>query len=232
MSRTTTQITRTADWLLEAHDPLAELVYKGTPRPWKQTDLTADQRAELDAQARAERAESDGTHLPETPAPIHLDVLDDLTHQQHTARATATRIAAALGDHTMHVQLTRQTDAPTIDTIRYIKTAAEKLHPDRDAQLLAATTHTLHRMRTATARHLTEVTEGQRLKAHCPWCHYEHLRIRTIGPEHRPDTVVRCESDRCDPPPKDCGTWHWGRPCWPLHEWEWLAKIINWANSK
>lgn len=227
---TTAQITSTATWLLEAHDPLAELRHKGTPRPWKQTDLTAEQRAQADAEVLAERADPNLASFPATPAPVHIDILDDLTDQQQTARSTGSSIAATLGDDAMHVQLTRQADTTTTDVIRYIRSAAPRLDPDQHAEVLATTAAKLDQMKTATARHMTEVTEGQRLKTRCPWCAGEQLMVRTIGPDWNPEVVIRCETGVCEPTPGDCGTWHHGMPCWPLHEWEWLARMINWAN--
>lgn len=89
----------------------------------------------------------------------------------------------------------------------------------------------LNRMKSATARHLTEVTEGQRLKTQCPWCRGEQLMVRTIGPERNPEVVIQCESGVCEPTPDDYGTWHRGLPCWPLHEWEWLARMIEWTHK-
>ncbi|WP_146341122.1 hypothetical protein [Nesterenkonia sp. NBAIMH1] len=223
-----------ARWLLEAHEPMAELRYKGTPRPWKQPDPTVEQRAEQDAEARADRRDrqpgSTGV-LPPAPAPVHLDVLDDLEGQQQTAHKVARRIAKSLQHDRWRVLLARDPSMPTRELLRYISNTAVELDAAGHPETLEATAATLQQMKAATARHLTEVTEGQRRKTECPWCRGEHLKIRTIGPDDRPEVVVRCESQQCEPSAADCGTWHRGMPCWPFHEWEWLAKRIDGVNS-
>ncbi|MGZ4589141.1 MAG: hypothetical protein ACXVX9_15210, partial [Mycobacteriaceae bacterium] len=79
------------------------------------------------------------------------------------------------------------------------------------------------------------ISDGQVLKAVCPWCGgrteahptggAHTLRVRNI---HGLDTtVVVCEGGACEPPAEDCGTWVRGRPAWRQYEWDWLADRIN-----
>ncbi|GAA1154080.1 hypothetical protein [Nesterenkonia sandarakina] len=129
----------------------------------------------------------------------------------------------------MHVQLTRQADTTATDVLRYVRAAAPRLDPAQHAEVLATTAAKLDQMKTTTARHMTE---GQRLKTECPWCRGEQLMVRSIGAEKNPGVVIRCETGACEPSPGDCGTWHHGMPCWPLHEWDWLTRMIDWSMTR
>lgn len=68
----------------------------------------------------------------------------------------------------MYVQLTRQADTTTTDVLRYIRAAPRRLDPDQHAEVFATTASNLNEMKTSTARHMTEVTEGQQLRTECP----------------------------------------------------------------
>ncbi|MFD0886738.1 hypothetical protein ACFQ08_19500, partial [Streptosporangium algeriense] len=55
--------------LIEARLPMS------TPRPWRQTALDDEARAERDAQARLERVERSALSFGESPAPVDISVL-------------------------------------------------------------------------------------------------------------------------------------------------------------
>ncbi|MGJ9374216.1 hypothetical protein [Nesterenkonia sp. CF4.4] len=130
-----------------------------------------------EAEVLAERADPNLASFPATPAPVQIDILDDLT--------------------------------------------------DQHAEVLATTAANLDQMKAATARNVTEVTEGPRLETSYPWCRGEQLMVRSIGADWSPEVVIRCESGICEPTPGECGTWHRGMPCWPLNERKWLAQHMG-----
>lgn len=221
------------NWLLDAWDPLREARIKGTPRPWKMADTTPEQRAQADARARAEKTERGAFVLGESPAPIHLDVLDQILDVGIRARQLAIQHAEAVGDAPALVYLSRVQNPDAVRLLQYLTTTTTRLD---DNDLLTHTGTVLRGLRVETAKHFAEVVEGQRLKAYCPWCDgNETLKFRLIGPRHAPEIVVRCESGACEPPEADCGCWT-GRglalPTWRLYEWEWLAGRINYHNDK
>lgn len=209
-----TRIPETADWITHRWDDLQDLIVKGTPLPWREHNLTPEQRSALDAQARAER-HTQGT-LGDTPAPIHLTALDLTTEIYTHIQDLLVTIAPPKIGHWA------ATNHPPIRLLlSYLKD-----HPATEDEA-AAINHTLHRAKAAMAALFSEVTDGQRLKCDCPWCHQPTLTIRLIGPDGAQQPVVRCESGVCEPPSADCGTWHRGLPAWPFHEWDWLSQRIN-----
>lgn len=212
-----------ARWLTTALQPLHDSRLKGTPRPWKQPDLTPEQQARLDAQARQEKA-ANPANIGESPAPLHLDVLDLQQQITRTAQQTAHAIATALQHelHAVHYQRPNKTNPTT--TLAYIAEHAQTAGTQTD---LTQHANQLRHLRQQTARHFAEIVDGQRLKATCPWCNHDRLKFRLLGNPTAPEIIVRCEAPNCQPPAEDCGTYHKGRPCWPLHEWEWLAGRID-----
>lgn len=224
MIPTAERIRRDTTWLTQAWEPLYASRIKGTPRPWKEPTLTPEAKADLDRRAREER-HAHGAMFGESPAPLHIDVLALTMDIAHTTRALATHIAKTIGDTPAHTYLTRRADHHPIDLLDYIHTTATQLDPEGTAA--AYTLGQLQHLRTSTARYFTEAVDGQRLKTDCPWCGNPTLFFRRIGPEHRPEFVVACESGTCTPDYRDCGTWLGATPAWPFHEWTWLAKRIN-----
>ena len=212
----THQLATDAAWIADAWPALHESRLKGTPRRWHQTELTPEQRAQREAQHRAEKRAHGAPPGPDSPAPLHLDVLDLMQAIAHTARHTARLIQAG--------NLTN----PPPDTngkLRYIAAHAHTLDDDPD------TAHAAHKMRNhrqAVNQQWAQVVDGQRLKTGCPWCKQHALYFRSIGPEHNAEMVIRCESGVCNPQ-EDAGTWYGGKPCWPFHEWAWLATRIDHA---
>ena len=216
-------------WLLDAWDPLQEARTKGTPRPWKETTATIEQQATLDAEARAEKAERGAFVLGDSPAPLHLDILDRLLNIQATTRAIARAIADTTFDSQALVYLTRTKNPSSIQLLEYIHTTITRLVEPRHQQVLDDTQEAIHQLRMRTAGHFAELVDGKTLKAQCPWCGASKLRFRLLGQTH-PEFVIRCESGLCQPGPNDCGAWT-GQgltlPTWPQWEWTWFAKQLN-----
>lgn len=232
MNKTIDDITRHAAWLADAWEPLHESRIKGTPRRWRQTDITPARRAQLDATHRAEKQAHGAPAGADSPAPIHIDVLDLTLDITGTAYRIAKTIATHTEDPTTLVYLSRQTNHEAPDLLTYIARRAN--HLDTTDTLIEKVATTIERqlrhLRNGVANQFTEVVDGQRLKANCPWCEQPALYFRAIGPEHNTEIVIRCESKQCEPAPEYCGTHHQGNPTWPFHEWSWLAKHINHTN--
>lgn len=204
-----------AAWIADAWPALHESRLKGTPRRWRQTDLTPEQRAALAVEHQAEKRAAGAPAGADSPAPLHLDVLDLLVDIDDTSRYGARIIQA----HTLD-------DPPTntIGRLNYITVNAHTLDPnDDDTRRIE---QQLRNHRAAITKQWAEVVDGQRLKASCPWCQHHALYFRAIGPELQTEIVIRCESGTCNPG-DDAGVWHQGKPCWPFHEWAWLANRID-----
>jgi len=221
MSAPTT--TENLTWLESRWAGLTATRLRGTPRPWRQATLTPEQRAHLDAQARAEKLEHGAFVLGESPAPIHLDTLDHMDTLVQTITVLAQELAHDLGhDAIAQKALTHRYSHPLL-LLEYLRNHHLDATEETQARIHAETAQ----LRRTIAAHLSEITDGQHLAADCPWCHHDKLYLRLIGPEHNRQPVIRCESGACEPPESDCGTWHHNNPTWPFHEWEWLANIIN-----
>lgn|GEM_PF-2519913 len=221
-----TRLTNDATWLADALDPLHQTRLKGTPRPWRQTELTPEQRAALDLEARAEKTARGAGAFGESPAPIHLDVLDLEQNIDTTALTLCQLIEHARPATAITPLLTEHIHRTTaITRLRYIVRNTTHLNPANPHVIHAA--NAFHGYRTRIETTWGEITIGQRLKAPCPWCGAHQLRFRAIGPDHAQEIVLRCESGTCDPDETHCGTWHHGHPCWPMHEWAWLARWID-----
>ena len=100
---------------------------------------------------------------------------------------------------------------------------------DVDPGVLDEAEHVVTRMRGRLARSLNELTDGQVLPGLCAWCHGatttapaggdRTLTVKVVAEQ----PLIVCESDLCEPPPEDCGTWLFGKPAWTQNEGEWLA---------
>lgn len=211
----TDHIGTNAAWIHDAFPALHESRLKGTPRRWRQTDLTPQQLQALDAEHRDQKRAAGAPAGADSQAPLHLDVLVLLTSIESTASYAARIIQAGY-----HV------DAPRtpMEQLAYIANYAHTLDPaDQDTQEIH---RQLQQHRGATTRKWAEVTDGQRLKAACPWCQGHNLYFRDISPGIQAEVVVRCESGACNPG-DDAGIYHHGNPCWPYTEWAWLANRID-----
>lgn len=215
-------------WLADHTPDLAEARLKGTPRPWRQSQAwDSETRAAMDAAARAERAERSDAAIGEHPAPLHLDTMELLVD----LLATADWLAELVSQHAGVERL--PTPASSFaDPVPYLRHAAHWLQDAYVAEPAVAfyVERESARLRTEVSVALNLVTDGQTLKAECPWCcgvTETHpgggaftLRVRTLpGGE----TAIVCHG-LCDPPESDVGAWWRGKPAWPLAtEGAWLA---------
>lgn len=226
-------------WIADRWADLYEARLKGTARPYREPSGTPEARAERDRLAKVERLERSGLAPGEHPSPVHTDVLDVLADVLMRADMLHEHIAQTLGiDRLPHATSAYDDASPYLTFIREHLSAAVLA----DEDMLDAASDTATHLRTAMAAVFGEFYDGQRLAAVCDFCggvDARHpgggahtLRVRVLwmptptNKDHH-ETVVMCENDGCDPAPADCGTRHKGRPAWPMHEWEWLAKRLD-----
>lgn len=226
----TARIIADLEWVIEYWPDLTEARLPGTARPWRQPDLTSEQRAERDHLARIERQERSGLAPGEAPAPVDLAVLDLLGEILWQADEIAGVIADAIMCPRLAPPPSALTDArPWLDFAARHYGEAE-LHTDDYARVANTTRDLVAQV----ARALCLVYDGQRLDVECPWCagRTETTPVggaKTWRVRQLPGDLVAivCESGTCEPPSKDVGTWWRGRPCWPVAEWDWLSKQVT-----
>lgn len=208
---------------------LAETRIPGTALPWRPPDLSPEQRAERDHQARADRLDTEAIGF--SAAPLHVGIVDVLTDLaadlDHVAGILATethrpapRLPSALAD-----------PRPLLG---WCRAALVDAKDHRTVERVAEWTTAM--LETVNAR-VSDLWDGMRLPIVCPWClgvtpyapaggaHTWRVRLLPGSPSKL--VVIRCESGTCEPPERDVGTWHRGRPCWPIHEFEWLARRVE-----
>ena len=227
-------ILRDLTWLEEMWPDLVESRIPGTDRPWREPTITPERRAELDELAKAEKEARGPECLGESPAPVHVDVLDvlsdllmamDLLHEHVAQTAGLDRLPSApsaYADPSPYLRFIREHLAAAAEVDEEVVDAAA----DKCREQVDAVSHSLALLR-----------DGQTLKAPCPWCRgvTPHtpaggaftLRVRIIPWLEDETAAVVCHNDACDPPEAECGTRHRGRPAWPSWEWDWLAKRLE-----
>lgn len=214
------------EWLIAYWPDLVVARLPGTARPWRQPQLTPERRAELDAQARIERAERSDVALGESPAPVDVAILDVMAGVLWDAADIAEQATGAAGVERLEPPSTAYADARP-----YLECAVKMLPAvPWVADEVAATARL---MVGAVAHALCLVYDGQSLDVVCPWCGgrtevapaggARTWRVRQLPG----DLVAIVCGGLCEPPSKDVGTWWRGRPCWPVAEWDWLAKRVT-----
>lgn len=211
---------------------LAETRIPGTPPPWRPPELTAEQRAVRDHQARLDRLDTDA--IGWSAAPLHLAVVDVLTDLAAELGELADVIADGAGAAAPVMSSALSDPRPLL---AWCRTALG----DADADTVAYVADRAAAMRRTVERRTADVWDGMRLPIVCPWCrgvtpyapaggeHTWRMRMLPGSPQTVPAIV--CESGVCEPPERDVGTWWRGRPCWPVPEWEWLARRVEAAGA-
>jgi hypothetical protein len=230
----TSHVITDLEWVIAYWPDLTESRLPGTARPWRQPELSPEQRAERDHAARLERDERGAWALGESPAPVDVGVLDLL--------ASLLMDADIAHDHVSRGAGLERLDPPSsafADARPYLEYTAKHLPavPDDDPIVLEVA-RLARAMVDQIARALCLVYDGQRLDVECPWCE-GRTELAPVGGEKTwrvrelPGGLVAivCESGTCEPPSADVGTWYRGRPCWPTWDWEWLAKRLT-ANEE
>ncbi|MEV4458480.1 hypothetical protein [Microbispora sp. NPDC049633] len=212
-------------WLIEYWPDLLEARLPGTPRPWRYEPLTAEQRAARDEEARQDRLERTTDALGESPAPLDVGVLSTALELLVRADDLAAEVAEHAGVDVLPPPRLGQLDARP-----YLEHA--RRHITLDLEERAAPIVAL--MVGKVAAVLGLVVDGQLLAVVCPWCQ-GITDDEPIGGAHTwrvrelpgGQVAIVCESGHCEPPAREVGTWWGGRPCWPMSEWERLARLVS-----
>lgn len=214
------------EWVSAYWPDLAESRMPGTRRPWRQPDITAEQKELRDETARVERDERSPLALGASPAPVDVAVLDLMSDIVWDAFDLAETIAVEGGTG---IPAPEAPSTAFADARPYLDFAARHLTED----LADWAYSTARRMMERVARTLAMVYDGQALEVVCPWC-------RGVTPDHpgggaatwrvreMPGGMVGivCENV-CEPPSRDVGTWWGGHPVWPISDWDSLARRIQ-----
>jgi len=197
------------------------------PRP--PSLLTPEQRAELDHAARLERVERDGLMPGEHQDAARAEILDLMASLAYDADDLAEVIALAIW-----CPRPEPGSSAFADPTPLLDFAGRNLSMlDRDTAYWVS--YQAHRMLADVSRALCLTFDGQLLQAVCLWCGGGVSGARTWRVRQLPgdEIAIVCEGDQpCEPPSKSVGTWWKSRPCWPLREWEWLAKQLLAADER
>lgn len=228
-------------------DLLATRLY-GPPRHRAEQELTAGERAERDAVARAERREADPEAPGWSPAPVRLDVVEvvadvtdgvldleeavrealDLPAAERVRRPSRTRLT-----HDAHRNLAdvQEPDGSVHWACVWIEDALPALAAD--PVLACHVADEARRMARAVLAAIGHIADSVLIQARCFVCggvDEEHpggartLRLYTEG--RLVDAYVLCHNPRCEPDARQCGARRHGRPMWTADELVWLnAKL-------
>jgi hypothetical protein len=209
---------------------LAETRIPGTPPPYREPSITPERRAELDYQARAERVERHEIAPGEHVDAVRPEVLDLLAGLLIDADDIAELVARAVMCPRLEPPSTAFADpGPWLSfAVRHLPSAG------RHRVVVEHVAEVSGRMLGEVSRALSLMHDGQRLRVVCPWCGGGLAGERTWRVRQLPgdEVAIVCESGMCDPPSRDVGTWWRGLPCWPIREWDWLAKRLNAAEKQ
>jgi hypothetical protein len=211
--------------VIEYWPGLADTRLPDVRRPHREPTITPEARAELDHQARIERAEridiAPGEHI-DAVRPEVLDMMGDLLW-------ISDDVAAVVASAIYCPQLPPPTTAFADPSPLLAWTAANlplghQADPDL-VQYVAGKTGDMVAMLTMA---LSLSYDGQRLQVLCPWCKGAILGERTLRVRVLPGDMVAivCEFPLCSPELNEVKTWWKGRPVWDLEMWPWLAKRI------
>ncbi|GAA4911349.1 hypothetical protein [Streptomonospora salina] len=219
-------------WIAESWPDLHQMRLPGTRRRRTRRPLSRTARRRADELARTERQEQPLAVLGASRAPMHVAVLDDLAQVLAEATETAAGINAATGIVEPDPPSTAY-DFEALDRLLAYAAAHLAAAADADPGVLDDAQAAAARMRRTLERSLSEIVDGQVLSTVCAWCHGRTAEA-PVGGERTlvvrlvaGNPLIVCESDACEPPPADCGTWLFGKPAWPDAEWEWLAKRLG-----
>ncbi|MGW4641821.1 hypothetical protein ACWEN6_25105 [Sphaerisporangium sp. NPDC004334] len=217
-------IDRTHEVLADLRDALPlldEALLPGTPRRWAQRDLTDDQRARMDALARAERETKHANlarglkALGDGRAPLALDVLDTITDITTSTAELEQAVCERLG-------LTVRAGASTDQRLADLQVLLGRIDEHND--LAEHVNDEGHRMRRQARSALGDTEPVRRVDGYCLHCRCYSLKA---FPERG---VIVCVNSacRCNDPACRCrthprpGTHRWYEP-----EWKKLAHDLD-----
>ena len=212
--------------LVDRWPDLNESRIKGTRRPL--TGMTLGKPVREDDGMRG---------IGETPAPVHLDVLDTMR--------VILGISYLLHEHvseTLALDPLPEPRDPYGDPRPFLRDVAQWLPRacEIDPEMAGAAHEKATHMRVLMLGKLGELVDGQTLDAVCPFCNGStgpgHRDVRTLrvrvaratGGRGGPEPLIVCENVAgCTVLAGEAGVWVRGNPAWPVAEWDWLAKRLN-----
>ncbi|MCP3017288.1 hypothetical protein NGM33_28555 [Nocardiopsis dassonvillei] len=219
-------------WIGESWQDLYELRLPGKRRTAPRRPMSRAARERADELARIEKAEQGLSILGASQAPMDVSVLDTLADLLAQLCELDDRLTLTAGVADVEPPST----AYDFEAIGRIVAHASEVLPiaaDVDPGALDEAEHAVRRLRARLASALGDLTDGQVLPGLCAWCHgatseapaggERTLTVHVVADQ----TLIVCESDLCDPPAEDCGTWLKGKPAWRDHEWGWLAQRME-----
>ncbi|WP_113699169.1 hypothetical protein [Nonomuraea lactucae] len=226
----------TLDWLIEYWPDLLDArLPMATRRPWQTPTLDAEGKELLDAAAYLDRYFRNPLGVRESPAPLDVNVLqtvlDVLVH--------ADDLAAELGEWSVR-PLLASPGMGELDARPYLAYARARLAEEQEdlgepGPWSEWAEPIVHRVYESVARALAMLYTGQTVRVICPWC-LGRTAENPIGGEYtwrihelpgRPPQIAIICHGQCEPPQREVGTWWGGKPCWPLWDWERLAKRVR-----
>lgn len=223
-----TAITNDLNWVAQSWPDLYQLRLPGARRRAPRRPMSAAARERADEQARIEKAEQGASVLGASQAPMDVSVLDSLAELLAQAVELDDRITMTAGAPDCEPPTTAY-DFEALPRILAHTAAHLTAAADVNLGMLDEAEHVTRKMKGRLDRALGNLTEGQVLPGLCAWCHGATTTAPAGGEKTLTVHVVAgqplivCESDLCDPPPEDCGTWLFGKPAWTQNEWSWLA---------
>jgi hypothetical protein len=232
------------NFLAEHYPELLDSRIPGTPRPWREPQLTPERRAALTARAEREalvmhtdlpmhlRARSP-EELGESPAPLHIDTLDLLVDVLAVADETAGHVAQYAG-----VEQPTPASSAFADPRPFLRFIAQHITGavEADPEMLGVVQDNLRPLVAQVSASLNLLRDGQILKAPCFVCRGRTpetpvggaftLRVTTLDDD---TPAVVCRNPLCEPTEAECGTWLRGSPAWIFSEWTWLADRLEGA---
>jgi hypothetical protein len=234
-------IRRDLQWICDRWEDVHELRLKGTPRPWREPSISPEARAELDRLARIEKIDREGLTMGESPAPVHIDVLDTLAEILMRSDMLAEHVAGSLGVERLDHAASAFDDAEPF--LRFVDLHLAEFAED-DPDGMDAVSDVARELKAEMGRVLGEVYDGQLLTGLCPFCDGRDdrhpsggartMRVRLVWmprPDDRDhhEACIVCVGGMCEPSEQQCGLWLKGLPAWPFAEWDWLAGKIDTA---
>lgn len=208
------------EWCMAYWPDLVDARMPGTPRPWRQVQLSPEAQERRDFDARIDWALRNTHALAETPAPVDIHLLQtalDILVQ-------ADDLAAAVAEH-VGIPTLPPPGPGSLDAWPYLAYAAAHLTEGFAIRVAPAA----RRMQQKIAESLSMTYDGQTLDLVCPWCSTPGAwRVQELPGGQ---IAIVC-GGVCEPPAREVGTWWGGQPCWPIQDWPRLAGHVRAADER
>lgn len=222
-----------AEWVIANWRQLEASRLKGTHRRWIEEPTTSARREQLDAAAfrearyRRERQEVGAEAIGSAPAPLHLTPFDVARQIISDSRGLVIDLARDAADFVTLVAITRRApDAHPAWYLRYLLRTGTT-----DADLAKRIHSAIVGFSASIEAQIGGDPDARYLKSPCPFCKNTSLVARTQGEPGTSQTVILCESGKCEPSPNQCGNWSGRYPTWLEHELEWLNTMIEYSET-